>query len=140
MVLGALAAGALIAPVAFHRFLAGHQMMPELVRAGAKLVTLGLVLLGVTVGAALALLLHVATGSPLARVVAGAVVLWFTVCWLLLPWPDRSHRAIGLVSLRRDTRTLSTPGSAASAARASAWSWRAWPCWIIWRRQPSRAA
>ncbi|MFF0431710.1 DUF6328 family protein [Streptomyces sp. NPDC004327] len=86
VVLGALATGTLIAPVAFHRFLAGHQMMPELVRAGAKLIILGLVLLGVTVGAALALLLHVATGSPIAWGVAGAVVLWFACCWLLLPW------------------------------------------------------
>lgn len=86
VVLGALATGALTAPVAFHRFLAGHQMMPELVRAGAKLIALGLVLLGITVGSALALLLHVATGSSVAWAVAGAMVLWFTVCGLLLPW------------------------------------------------------
>lgn len=99
VVLGALATGTLISPVAFHRFLAGHQMMPELVRAGAKLVTLGLVLLGVTVGAALALLLHVATGSPVAWVVAGAVVLCFAVCWLLLPW----------IALRRGRRRGTAP-------------------------------
>ncbi|MGA5822993.1 DUF6328 family protein [Kitasatospora sp. NPDC094028] len=86
VVLGAVATGTLIAPVAFHRFLAGHQMMPELVRAGAKMITLGLVLLGVTVGAALLLLLHVATGSPGAVAIAGLVLGWFAVSWLVLPW------------------------------------------------------
>ncbi|MER6606093.1 DUF6328 family protein [Streptomyces sp. NPDC000927] len=86
VVLGATATGTLIAPVAFHRFLAGHQMMPELVRYGAKLIILGLVLLGITVGAVLVLLLHVATHSPVAWVVAGTVMLWFAVCWLLFPW------------------------------------------------------
>ncbi|GAA2279683.1 MULTISPECIES: DUF6328 family protein [Kitasatospora] len=86
VVLGAVATGTLIAPVAFHRFLAGHRMMPELVRAGAKMIVLGLVLLGITVGAALVLLLHVATGSAIAWAVAGAVMFWFAICWLILPW------------------------------------------------------
>ncbi|WP_043907571.1 DUF6328 family protein [Kitasatospora griseola] len=92
VVLGAIATGTLIAPVAFHRFLAGHGMMPELVRAGAKMIVLGLVLLGLTVGAALVLLLHVATGSSVAWLVAGAVMLWFVVCWLVLPLLALRHR------------------------------------------------
>ncbi|MGW2376312.1 MULTISPECIES: DUF6328 family protein [Kitasatospora] len=101
VVLGAVATGTLIAPVAFHRFLAGHQMMPELVRAGAKMIVLGLVLLGITVGAALVLLLHVATHSPAAWVVAGAVMLWFAICWLVLPW----------IALRTGKRRAARPGT-----------------------------
>lgn len=85
VVLGALATGALIAPVAFHRFLEGHHLKPQLVTAGARLITVGVVLLALTVGSALMLLLHVATGSGLAYVIAGAVMAWFAVCWWLIP-------------------------------------------------------
>nr|WP_308217753.1 DUF6328 family protein [Streptantibioticus silvisoli] len=85
MVLGALATGALIAPVAFHRFLEGHHLKPQLVTAGARLITVGVVLLALTVGCALMLLLHVATGSAVAYVIAGTVLVWFAVCWWLIP-------------------------------------------------------
>ncbi|MGW3042026.1 hypothetical protein ACWC9T_18765 [Kitasatospora sp. NPDC001159] len=45
----------------------------------------GLVLLALTIGSALLLLLRVATGSAVSGWITGAVMLWFTSCWLLLP-------------------------------------------------------
>jgi len=86
VVLGALATGALIAPVAFHRFLEGRGLKPQLVTAASRLITVGVVLLALTVGSALVLLLRVVTGSGLAYGIAGAVMAWFAACWLLIPW------------------------------------------------------
>ncbi|MFJ8436709.1 DUF6328 family protein [Kitasatospora sp. NPDC094019] len=85
VVLGALATGALTAPVSYHRLFAGHRLKPELVDAAARLVVIGLVQLALTIGAALLLLLRVATGSAAAAWIAGAVTAWFAACWLLLP-------------------------------------------------------
>ena len=85
VVLGALATGALIAPVAFHRFLEGRRLKPELVRAGSRLITCGVFLLLLTIGAALMLLLHVATSSSAAYAITGAVLVWFAACWVVFP-------------------------------------------------------
>ncbi|MFD8595319.1 DUF6328 family protein [Kitasatospora sp. NPDC059646] len=86
VVLGALATGALIAPVAYHRLLAGRRLKPELVDATSRVVALGVVLLALTVGSALLLLLHVAIGGPGAGLIVAGVMVWFAVWWLLLPW------------------------------------------------------
>ncbi|MFE3111587.1 DUF6328 family protein [Kitasatospora indigofera] len=86
VVLGAIATGALVAPVAFHRFLAGRDMKPELIHVAARLISTGLVTLPLTITAALLLLLRTATGSPaVAWVLSAGVLLWFTVTWLVLP-------------------------------------------------------
>ncbi|MBO1413454.1 hypothetical protein J0670_02410 [Streptomyces sp. FH025] len=85
VVLGALATGALAAPVAYHRIFAGHRLKPELVDAAARLVAIGLLLLALTIGSALLLLLRVATGSAVAGWITGAVMFWFVSCWLLIP-------------------------------------------------------
>ncbi|MEU9079246.1 DUF6328 family protein [Kitasatospora sp. NPDC048538] len=85
VVQGALATGALAAPVAYHRIFAGRRLKPELVDATARLVAVGLVLLALTIGSALLLLLRVATGSAIAGWITGAVMGWFAFCWLLLP-------------------------------------------------------
>jgi hypothetical protein len=87
MVLGASATGALIAPVAFHRFLSGHDLKPELIKVAARLISAGLTLLALTIGAALLLLLRTATGDyTLAWIVAALVTAWFVTAWLALPW------------------------------------------------------
>ncbi|MEU3495638.1 DUF6328 family protein [Kitasatospora cineracea] len=87
VVLGALATGALIAPVAYHRLLAGRRLKPQLVDATARVVTLGVILLALTVGSALLMLLHLATGgSPFAWLIVAVVMAWFALWWLLLPW------------------------------------------------------
>ncbi|MFC1415844.1 DUF6328 family protein [Streptacidiphilus cavernicola] len=117
VVLGACATGALIAPVAFHRFLAGHDLKPELIHVAARLITAGLVLLALTIGTALLLLLRTATGNPvLAAVLAAAVTAWFTIAWLLLPYAvlRRAERADrGTAPARADPR----PPSGGSAGR-----------------------
>ncbi|MFB6893354.1 DUF6328 family protein [Kitasatospora sp. NPDC056327] len=85
VVLGALATGSLAAPVSYHRLFAGRRLKPQLVDATARLVGVGMVLLALTIGSALLLLLRVATGSAEAAWIAGAVMAWFAVCWLLVP-------------------------------------------------------
>ncbi|MFE9429206.1 DUF6328 family protein [Kitasatospora sp. NPDC006697] len=86
VVLGAIATGALVAPVAFHRFLAGHGMKPELIHVAGRLIATGLVTLALTITAALLLLLRTATGdAPVAWFLSAAVLLWFTTAWLVLP-------------------------------------------------------
>jgi hypothetical protein len=87
MILGACATGALIAPVAFHRFLAGHDLKPKLITVAGRLITTGLALLALTIGTALLLLLRTATGNPaLSAIIAALVAAWFATAWLLLPW------------------------------------------------------
>ncbi len=94
--LGALATGTLIAPVAFHRFLSGHGMKPELIRVAGRLIAVGLVLLAVTITAALLLLLRTATDrSPVAWVLTGVALAWFCVGWLALPRYVLRHGARG---------------------------------------------
>ncbi|MBO1413287.1 DUF6328 family protein [Streptomyces sp. FH025] len=86
MILGAVATGALVAPVAFHRLLAGHDMKLELVHVAGHLIATGLITLALTIAAALLLLLRTATGSPAAAwIISSIVLLWFTTSWLVLP-------------------------------------------------------
>ncbi|MFF3073619.1 DUF6328 family protein [Kitasatospora sp. NPDC057904] len=86
VVLGALATGALIAPVAFHRLLAGHDMKPELIHVAGHLIATGLITLALTIAAALLLLLRTATGNPAAAwIISASVLAWFTTTWLVLP-------------------------------------------------------
>ncbi|MCX5215272.1 DUF6328 family protein [Kitasatospora sp. NBC_00240] len=84
---GGLATGALVPPVAFHRFSAGHGLKAELVHVAGRLIAVGLVALALTITAALLLLLRTATGGPKAAWVRSAGVgLWFATTWLVLPW------------------------------------------------------
>ncbi|MFJ6378411.1 DUF6328 family protein [Kitasatospora sp. NPDC092039] len=108
VVLGALATGALAAPVAYHRIFAGHRLKPELVDAAARLVAVGLLLLALTIGSALLLLLRTATGSAASGWITGAVMLWFASCWLLIP--VRHLR-------RHDSRSTRPPGDAGGPDR-----------------------
>ncbi|MEU8511023.1 DUF6328 family protein [Kitasatospora sp. NPDC048722] len=86
VILGAVATGALIAPVAFHRFLTGHGMKPELIHVASRLIATGLTTLALTIAAALLLLLRTATGNPAAAWgLSTACLLWFTATWLVLP-------------------------------------------------------
>lgn len=85
VVLGAVATGTLIAPVTYHRILAGHHVKPRMVTAVSHLVALGVGLLGLAVGCALLLLLRVAGLGWAAWLVAGTVVCWFALTWVALP-------------------------------------------------------
>ncbi|MFE7242974.1 DUF6328 family protein [Streptomyces sp. NPDC057580] len=85
VVLGALATGALVAPVSFHRTLAGHRSKPQLVRVTGRLIATGLVLLSAAIICAVLLLLRVALGTGFAWIIAVVVLMWFACCWLTLP-------------------------------------------------------
>ncbi|MFC5908894.1 DUF6328 family protein [Streptacidiphilus monticola] len=92
--LGAVATGTLIAPVAFHRLLAGRRVKPAMVRSAARLVCLGLGLLALAVCASLLLLYRVAgAGAAAAGLAAGALLAWIGITWLVLP--------LGLLRQRR---------------------------------------
>ncbi|MER6388797.1 DUF6328 family protein [Streptomyces sp. NPDC059382] len=85
VVLGSLATGALIAPVAFHRIVSGRRIKPQAVAWASRLTFVGLVLLLATLVTALLLVLRVATHNMLAPWIVAGVFLWFLVCWFLLP-------------------------------------------------------
>ncbi|MFE1251695.1 DUF6328 family protein [Streptomyces sp. NPDC058766] len=85
VVLGASATGALIAPVSTHRFLSGQRMKDDMVKAAGRLMVCGMVLLALTIGCTLLLILRFVVPGVLAEVLAGAVMLWFGLCWYVLP-------------------------------------------------------
>ncbi|MFD3696832.1 DUF6328 family protein [Streptomyces sp. NPDC058646] len=85
VVLGSLATGALIGPVAFHRIVSGRRIKPEAVAWASRLTFTGLVLLLATCTCALFLVLRVATHNALAPWLVAAVVCWYLLCWFVLP-------------------------------------------------------
>ncbi|MGA5383479.1 DUF6328 family protein [Streptomyces pseudogriseolus] len=85
VVFGASATGSLIAPVSIHRFLSGQRMKDEVVKAAGRLMMCGMVLLALTIGCTLLLILRFVVPGVLAEVLVGAVMLWFGLCWYVLP-------------------------------------------------------
>ncbi|MGW1956988.1 DUF6328 family protein [Streptomyces sp. NPDC001920] len=85
VVLGAAATGSLIAPVSIHRFLSGQRMKDEVVEAAGRLMMCGMVLLALTIGCTLLLILRFVVPGVLAEVLVGGVMLWFGLCWYVLP-------------------------------------------------------
>ncbi|ROQ69327.1 hypothetical protein EDD93_3825 [Streptomyces sp. 840.1] len=82
---GAATTGALIGPVSLHRLLAGRRLKPWTVKWASRLTLLGLGLLLCTMALALLLILRVALHNSLALWLVGAMVIWFCVCWFVLP-------------------------------------------------------
>ncbi|MFK0170837.1 DUF6328 family protein [Streptomyces sp. NPDC090306] len=92
VVLGALATGALIGPVSLHRIVAGRRVKHKAVVWASRMTFVGLVLLLVTMAAALLLVLRVATHNAYVPYLVSGVVLWYLVCWFLLPlWVRHRH-------------------------------------------------
>ncbi|MFI8966118.1 DUF6328 family protein [Streptomyces sp. NPDC053493] len=90
--LGAAATGALIGPVSFHRMVAGRRIKPRAVIWASRLTFVGLLLLLATMGAALLLVLRVATGASYVPWLVIALILWCLLCWFVLPlWVRRRH-------------------------------------------------
>ncbi|MET9155154.1 DUF6328 family protein [Streptomyces griseoflavus] len=85
VVLGAAATGSLIAPVSIHRFLSGQRMKDDVVEVAGRLMMCGMVLLALTIGCTLLLILRVVIPGILAEILVGAVMLWFGLCWYVLP-------------------------------------------------------
>ncbi|MFJ3876361.1 DUF6328 family protein [Streptomyces sp. NPDC090077] len=96
LVLGSLATGALIGPVAFHRIVAGRRIKPEAVVWAARLTFTGLLLLLATCTAALFLVLRVVTHDAFVPWLVGGVLAWYLLCWFVLPlWARSRYRAEG---------------------------------------------
>ncbi|MFF4184997.1 DUF6328 family protein [Streptomyces sp. NPDC001691] len=92
VVLGSVTTGALVAPVSFHRLLAGRHIKPTAVVWASRLTVTGLVLLLATMTSALILVLRVASEGDYWGWLVGAVVAWYLVCWFVLPlWVRHRH-------------------------------------------------
>ncbi|WP_405810195.1 DUF6328 family protein [Streptomyces sp. NBC_00210] len=85
VLLGAATVGALIGPVSFHRLLTGLMLKPQTVIWASRLTVLGLFLLLGTMTSALLLILRLVLDDTLALWLVVAMVLWFVLCWLVLP-------------------------------------------------------
>ncbi|MGI5372978.1 DUF6328 family protein [Streptomyces sp. CA-251387] len=91
VVLGAAATGALIGPVSLHRLVSGRRIKPQTVEWASRLTFVGLVLLLVTMASSLLLILRVATHDGFVPWLVAGVVVWYVVCWFVLPLWTR-HR------------------------------------------------
>ncbi|MFH0521530.1 DUF6328 family protein [Streptomyces sp. M41] len=92
VVLGAAATGALIGPVSLHRLVSGRRIKPKAVEWASRLTLLGLVLLLVTMAASLLLILRVATHDGYVPWLVTGMVVWYVVCWFVLPlWTRRRY-------------------------------------------------
>ncbi|MFE2510511.1 DUF6328 family protein [Streptomyces naganishii] len=92
VVLGATATGALIGPVSLHRLVSGRRVKPQAVRWASRLTFVGLVLLLATMAASLLLILRVATNGGFVPWLVAVVVLWYVLCWFVLPlWTRRRY-------------------------------------------------
>ncbi|MEV6330012.1 DUF6328 family protein [Streptomyces sp. NPDC051909] len=90
--LSAAATGALIGPVSFHRMVAGRRIKPRAVIWASRLTFVGLVLLPATLGAALLLVLRVATGADFVPWLVAGLLAWYLLCWFVLPiWVRHRH-------------------------------------------------
>ncbi|MEV6653428.1 DUF6328 family protein [Streptomyces sp. NPDC051219] len=85
VVLGALATGALIGPVAFHRIVSGRRIKPQAVVWASRLTFTGIILLLATLTSALFLVLRAATHNGFVPWLVSAVVAWYVLCWFALP-------------------------------------------------------
>jgi len=89
LLLAALAAALLLAPVAFHRILFRMRQKEFLVRSANVLAILGLATVGLAVSAALALVLsYVTPGLPTVVITAATLVL-FAGLWFAFPLSRR---------------------------------------------------
>ncbi|WP_329014534.1 DUF6328 family protein [Streptomyces sp. NBC_00690] len=93
VMLGAAATGALIGPVSFHRLLAGRRLKPQTVVWASRLTMTGLVLLLFTMASALLLILRVVLHNDVAVWLVVGMVLWFVLCWFILPLWTRARHA-----------------------------------------------
>lgn len=85
VMLGAAAVGTLIGPVSFHRLLTGRHLKPQTVVWASRLTLTGLVLLLCTMASALLLVLRLAVDNAIAAWLVGVMVVWFLLCWFVLP-------------------------------------------------------
>ncbi|WP_086021463.1 DUF6328 family protein [Streptomyces zinciresistens] len=92
VIVGAAATGALIGPVSLHRLVSGRRIKPQAVEWASRLTLVGLILLLVTMASSLLLILRVATHDDYVPWIVAGIVVWYVVCWFLLPlWTRRRY-------------------------------------------------
>jgi hypothetical protein len=92
VVVGAAATGALIGPVSLHRLVSGRRIKPQAVEWASRLTLVGLLLLFATMAASLLLILRVATDNGAVPWLVTGVVIWYVLCWYVLPlWTRRRY-------------------------------------------------
>ncbi|MFP1624414.1 DUF6328 family protein [Streptomyces sp. 5K101] len=96
VLLGAATTGVLIGPVSFHRMLSGQRLKPQTVTWASRLTMVGLVLLLCTMASALLLIMRVVVGDVHAAWLVVVLVVWFVLCWFVLPvWTRMKERSKG---------------------------------------------
>lgn len=85
LVLGAGAISLLMAPVAFHRVVFEQRLRRQLIAASNVFALGGLVLLVLTLAAAMFLITEFVLGYGWATFVVAALVAWFVLIWFVLP-------------------------------------------------------
>jgi hypothetical protein len=92
VVLGAATTGALIGPVSLHRLVSGRRVKAEAVEWASRMTFVGLALLLATMTSSLVLILRVATHNAVVPWIVAAVVVWYALCWYVIPlWTRRRH-------------------------------------------------
>jgi putative flippase GtrA len=85
LLLAALSTGLLLSPVAYHRLVFRRRKKESLIRAANVLAILGLVSVGLSVTASVALVLSYVAAGLAAVLLTIAVGVVFTVLWFVLP-------------------------------------------------------
>ena len=86
-----VAAGLLIAPVAFHRVLFGKSEKEWLIEAANNAARVGLTMLGVTMSGVLFLVFDLVVGRGAAVAATVTTVVLLVLLWLVLPWVGGEH-------------------------------------------------
>lgn len=95
LISGSAATAILIAPAPFHRLVLRRGLRRELVRISGFFVVAGLVLLMLSLGAALLLVLAVVVDTYWASWITGGILTWFVLWWFLVPLCSRARQRRG---------------------------------------------
>ncbi|WP_282694464.1 DUF6328 family protein [Streptomyces sp. CC208A] len=93
--LGAATTGALVAPVAVHRLVAGRRLKPEAVSWAGRLTLVGVVLLYLTMVSTFLLIMRMVLGDSLAVWLVVVMALWLALCWFVVPFIARRKGTTG---------------------------------------------
>ncbi|MGW6535135.1 DUF6328 family protein [Streptomyces sp. NPDC055051] len=83
--LGAATTGALVAPVAVHRLVAGRRLKPETVQWAARLTLVGMVLLYLTIMSTFLLIMRMVLDNGVAMWLLIGMAAWVGLCWFVVP-------------------------------------------------------
>ncbi|GAA3088927.1 DUF6328 family protein [Streptomyces roseofulvus] len=87
--LGAATTGALVAPVAVHRLVAGRRLKPEAVSWAGRLTLVGVVLLYLTMVSTFLLIMRMVLDDGIALWLVVVMALWLALCWFVVPFIAR---------------------------------------------------